>query len=51
MCGKRLTFLYRPTPVLMNMSNITFEVSTLSTFVIEKYSEKIHSRLHIVIRA
>ena len=28
------------TPVLMNMCNITFEVSRLSTFVFKKYSEK-----------
>ena len=34
------------TPVLMNMSNITFEVPRLS-----KCSEKLHSRLNIVIRA
>ena len=40
------------TLVLMNMSNITFEVPMLSTFVFRKCSlEKIHSRLHIVIRA
>ena len=38
-------------PVLMNMSNKTFEVLRLSTFVFEKCSEKIHSRLIIVIRA
>ena len=36
---------------LMSMSNITFEVPMLSTFVLKKCSEKIHSRLNIVIRA
>ena len=35
------------TPVLMNMCNITFEVSRSSTFVFKKYSEKnIPSRLN-----
>ena len=48
MCGGHFC---RPTPVLMNMSNITFEIPRLSTFVFKKCSEKIHSRLNIVIRA
>ena len=39
------------TPVLMDMSNITFEVTRLSTFVFKKCSEKITSRLNILIRA
>ena len=43
MCGGHFC---RPTPVLMNMSNITFEIPRLSTFVFKKSSEKIHSRLN-----
>ena len=35
----------------MNMLNITFKIPKLSTFVFKKCSEKIHSRLNIVIRA
>ena len=35
----------------MHMSNITFEIPKLSTFVFKKCSEKIHSRKNIVIRA
>ena len=35
----------------LSMSNITFEVPRLSNFVLKKSSEKIHSRLNIVIKA
>ena len=36
----------------MNMSNITFKVPRLNTFVFKKYSEKMRSRFNnIVIRA
>ena len=38
------------TPILVNMSNITFDIPRLSTFVLKKCSKKIHSRLNIVIR-
>ena len=36
MCGKRSTFLYTG---FLNMSNITFQVLRLSTFVLNKCSE------------
>ena len=39
MCGKR-SHLRRPTPVLMNMCNITFQFIRLSTCVFNKCSEK-----------
>ena len=35
------------TPVLMSMSNITFQVLRLSTFVFNKCSEKKYSRLYL----
>ena len=35
---------------MMNMSNITFEVRSLSTFVFKKSSEKTYSRLYSWLR-
>ena len=48
MCGKRLSLC---TPVLMNMSNITFQVLRSSTFVFNKCSEIILFTIMFVIRS
>ena len=49
MCGKRLTFHFC-TPVLMNMSNITFQVLSPSTFVFNKCSEIIIFTIIFVVK-
>ena len=46
MCGERLPFLY-----ISPCEHVEYNVPRLSTFVLKKYSERIHPRLNIVIRA